>query len=114
MPRASQLGGFDLIGLLPLLLVVAAVVVPLLFVRRSSPPGPLDDDDDSGDGGGGGGSGPPGAGPAGRPSGGIPLPDAAQARVRLRGGHARLAERAGRRERRPAHQPERAPATAPR
>lgn len=110
MPRGSQVGGFDVIGLIPLLLVVAAVVGPLLFGRRGSPPGPLDD----GSGDGGGGSGPPGAGPPGRPSGGIPLPDAAQADARLRGPHERLADLVRRRERRPAHEPDRAPVTAPR
>jgi hypothetical protein len=109
-------GGFDLIGLLPLLLIVAAVVGPMLFGRYPAPPDPRDPrdprDDDSGDGGGG--SGPPPIGPRGRPGGGIPLPDAVQARVRLRSGHERLADLVRRRDRRPAREPVRAPLTTPR
>ena len=109
------MGGFDLIGLLPLLLILAAVFVPMLVGRRNSPPQPPDEDPGDGDGGGGGGGpGPPTAGPPAAPTGGIPLPDAAQSRVRLRGGHERLADLLRRRERRRTREPERAPATAPR
>ncbi len=46
--------------------------------------------------------------PPGRPSGGLPLDDAAPARVRLRGAE-RLADRLPARERRPAREPGRTP-----
>lgn len=105
MPRASQIGGFDVIALAPVLAILAAVLLPLLLSRPSPPPDADGDDED----GGGGGPGP--ARPAApRPSpGGLPLPDATQARVRLRG-HARLAELLPARERRAGREPERAPA----
>jgi len=43
------------------------------------------------------------------PRGGVPLPDALPARVRLRDGHGRLADRLPVRERRPAREPDRPP-----
>jgi hypothetical protein len=46
------------------------------------------------------------------PGGGLPLPDAIQAKVRLRD-HRRLHERLPGRERRPAREPERAPVREP-
>ena len=48
-------------------------------------------------------------GPSERPGGGLPLPDAQPARVRLRG-HERLGDALPPRERRPAREPERVPA----
>jgi len=110
VPRASQLGGFDLLGLVPLMCVLAAVFLPLLLGRRSvPPPDPEGGDDGGGGGGGGGGSGPSRPAAPRAPRGGLPLPDATPARVRLRG-HARLAELLPARERRPAREPERVPA----
>jgi hypothetical protein len=50
--------------------------------------------------------------PSDRPWGGIPLPDAEQARVRLRDGR-KLGDLRPHRERRPAREPERAPARVP-
>jgi len=91
-------------------LAVAMAVAGIMLARRlfsphwRPPPGPSDSD-----GGGGGGSGPrePTA-PSGAPRGGIPMPDAEQSRERLRD-H----DRPGRRRlrpRRPAREPDRAPA----
>ena len=102
MSRAWQAGGFDVVGLLPLLLVLVAVLGPLLFVRRSAPPEPFDDDF-----GGGGPPGPPAPPPPHRPpGGGVPLPNAVQARVRLRG-HERLADGLPRPPRRSVREPDR-------
>ncbi len=50
--------------------------------------------------------------PSGRPWGGLPLPDAEQALVRLRD-HRKLSELAPGRERRPAREPERSPTRTP-
>jgi hypothetical protein len=50
--------------------------------------------------------------PPSSPSGGIPLPDAVPARIRLRE-HGRLGERLAPRERRPAHEPARRPVRTP-
>ena len=52
------------------------------------------------------------SGPTRLPGGGLPLPDAQPARVRLRE-HGRLHERLPARERRPAREPERRPAPDP-
>jgi hypothetical protein len=101
VPRALQVGGFDLIALLPLLIVLAALFLPLLMGRREPPPEQDDGPDD-------GGSGPPRPTPPTRPRGALPLPDAAPARVRLRG-HERLADLVPQRARRPAREPGRAP-----
>lgn len=89
------------------LVCVAALLVPAL--RDSSedfPPGR-----DSDDGGGNDRRKP--TPPTDVPRGGIPLPDAAPSRVRLRE-PGRLSERLPRRERRPVREPDRRPAVAPR
>jgi hypothetical protein len=75
----------------------------VLFVRtdeRSESRGGEDEED-----GGGGGNDRIGGHPKTNPSGGIPLPDAAQAPFRLRG-HERLADLRPRRVRRPAREPQ--------
>jgi hypothetical protein len=98
--------GHEFPGLLGVVIALFVLVPPLvLYLRNSSASGPPNSD---GDDGGGGGTGPP-AGPPDRPSGGIQLDDATPARIRLRG-PGRLAERLPRRARRPAHEPDRAPA----
>src|SRR5579871_2686174 len=108
MPKASPVGGFDIVGLVPLMLVLAAVLGPLLFVRRGAPPDASDEDP----GGGGGGPGPPSPPrPSAPPGGGLPLPDAVPARVRLRG-HERLADLLPPRARRRAREPARIPTHA--
>ncbi|MFZ1993995.1 MAG: hypothetical protein WAU75_07790, partial [Solirubrobacteraceae bacterium] len=84
------------------LTIPGLMLVPALLYRRpgSSP--------DSSDDGGGGGSGPgPAPTPPTLPRDGVPLPDAEQARMRLRE-HGRRVSGAGR-LRRPAREPERAP-----
>src|SRR5579871_5717065 len=108
MPKASPVGGFDIVGLVPLMLVLAAVLGPLLFVRRGAPPDASDEDR----GGGGGGPGPPSPPrPTAPPGGGLPLPDAVPARVRLRG-HERLTDLLPPRARRRAREPGRIPTRA--
>jgi hypothetical protein len=67
--------------------------------------------EDEGGGGGGGSDRLPPCRPSGPDGGGLPLPDALPARVRLRDG-GRLADLMPRPDRRPAHAPGRAP-TAP-
>jgi hypothetical protein len=100
-PAAKQL-----LTLLFLLGVVALMFIPGLLFRLSDPsPGP----DDS-DGGGGSGPGRPRPSPE-RPVGGIPLPDADQARARVRDHHAPKLHDVKRRG--PAHEPRRTPATKP-
>jgi hypothetical protein len=85
------------------------MLVPALLYRRpDQPPGPSDDD------GGGGPGHPPPPEPPARPTsprGGVPLPDAEQARLRIRE-HGRRVWRA-RRSRRPAREPDRRPVRAP-
>jgi hypothetical protein len=76
-------------GALHLVALILGGVLFVMFLRsdagsRFKPP----DDDD----GGGGGNDRIGGGPKSSPSGGIPLPDAVQARVRLRSAHDRLAD----------------------
>lgn len=77
------------LSLFVLLGVIGLMLVPgVLYVRASSPPGPPESD-----GGGGSGPEPPPPSPD-APRGGIPLPDAEQARARRRdhtGGQARTA-----------------------
>jgi hypothetical protein len=75
--------------------------------RRGLPPEESDDGSD----GGGGSEPPPRPKRPDAPRGGIPLPDATQARVRLRG-HERLADSLPARERRPAREPGRIPIRA--
>lgn len=77
-----------------------ALIVPALRNRPDAPPNGSDD------GWGGGPSRP--IEPPAPPRGGIPLPDAQPARVRLRD-HRRLADRLPRHDRRPAREPERRP-----
>ena len=98
--------GIDMSGLGILVFVVLVVIVGLILGRLRGPrPGPSDPS-----GGDGWGKGPPPPDPRrpDRPNGGIPLDDAAPARLRLRG-RDRLADGLPSRERRPAREPERAP-----
>ena len=74
-----------------------------MFLRADSRSNPKSSEDDE-DGGGGGGNDRITDRPKTSPSGGIPLPDADPAPVRLRG-HERLADLMPRRARRPAHDP---------
>jgi len=101
-------GGISLSGLAIVGFVVLVVIVGLILGRHSrpGPSGPTDGD--------GWDKRPPGPEPLGpdHPRGGIPLDDAAPARVRLRG-KARLADLLPRRARRPAREPDRAPARTP-
>jgi hypothetical protein len=82
---------------------VAALLIPALRGGPSDGPPP----DQGSDDGRGNDRRPPG-GPGERPRGGIPLPDAMPARVRLRD-HGRLADLLPAPERRPAREPERPP-----
>jgi len=86
-PPGPQVGGFNLLGVAYLALVIAVIFLPMVVWRGSSP----NDDDDGRDDGRGGGPEHPPPKPTG-PPGGIPLPDAEPARVRLRD-HGRLADR---------------------
>ena len=105
MKSSSQISG--------VVFVVIALVVALgglMLLRRGGPrPGPSDPN--PGDGWGQGPRGPEPHGPE-RPRGGIPLDEAAPARVRLRG-NGRLADLLPRRARRPAREPDRAPTHTP-
>ena len=93
-----MVAGMHLLG------IVCAVVLILPALRdRPEPPQPPGGGSD----GGGGLRRPSPVFPV-RPLGGLPLPDAVPARVRLRG-PARLADLLPRRERRPAREPERTP-----
>lgn len=89
------------------LTIPGVMLVPMLLYRR--PGGSPDSSDD--DGGGGGGPGPPRPARPPRPRGGVPLPDAEQARVRIREHGRRLT--GGRRTRRPAREPGRRPLRTP-
>jgi hypothetical protein len=82
----------------------ALLMIPAL---RGGPDIPPPQSDPSSEGGGGHGPRRPPLHPE-TPRGGIPLSDAEPARVRLRE-HGRLADQLPRRQRRPAHQPERSP-----
>jgi hypothetical protein len=92
------------------LTIPGLVLVPVLLYR--SPGSSPDSSDD--DGGGGRGPGSPPAPPPRAPRGGVPLPDAEQARTRLRE-HGRRAWEARRPHRghRPAREPDRSPVRAP-
>jgi hypothetical protein len=104
MPGRFQLGGVDLAGLLYLVIVLLLVFLPVLLGRGSSPPeGPDSDSDD----GWGKGPGQPRI-PPNAPRGGMPLPDADPARMRLRN-HDRLTDHTPARDRRPAREPDRRP-----
>jgi hypothetical protein len=95
-----MIAGVHLVGL-------ACVVLLIVPALRSgpSPPGPPPDDG-SDDGRGNDRREPPG--PSRRPTGGIPLPDAAPARIRMRE-PGRLADLLPRHQRRPAREPTRRP-----
>jgi hypothetical protein len=91
-------------------LVLVAVLLAPTFLPPNvlyPPPAPPSSEDDDDDGGGGHGPDVPPLTPAG-PRGGLPLPDAEPARVRIRD-HRRPALIPFR-ARRPAHQPDRRPA----
>src|SRR4051794_39315889 len=90
-------------GALHLVALVLGVVLFVMFLRSEAGSGrrPPEDDDGSG-----GGNDRLGRGPKTPPGGGIPLPDAVQSAVRLRG-RARLADQHPRRERRRVVEPAR-------
>ena len=90
-------------GALHLVALVLGGVLFVMFLRSEAGSGrrPPDEDD-----GGGGGNDRLSPGPKNSPSGGIPLPDAVQSSVRLRG-HERLRDLRPRRERRPIREPAR-------
>jgi len=95
-----MIAGMHLLGL------VCAAVLILPALRDSPDLPPYRPDGGSDDGWGRGPKGPPE--PPAPPKGGIPLPDAEPAGVRLRD-HRKLSERLPTRERRPAREPERTP-----
>ena len=99
-------GGLHLVSLL------LGAVLFIMFLRSDTTrPWEPPDSDDSDDGGGGGNDRVQDR-PKPRPSGGIPLPDAEPARVRLRG-HESLREARPSRERRPIREPAPTPRRAP-
>jgi hypothetical protein len=93
-------------GALHLIALALGVVLFVMFLRAdtTSEWQPPDDEDP-----GGGGNDRSTDRPKPCPTGGIPLPDAQQAQVRLRPSHGRLADGYPRRERRPAREPRRVP-----
>ncbi len=97
-----MLAGMHLLGLV----CAAALLLPAL---RGGPDLPPRGDHDSDEGWGHGPRRPPS--PFDLPTGGLPLPDAVQSRIRLRD-HRRLPEQLPRRERRPAREPDREPVRA--
>jgi hypothetical protein len=101
LKRGIQISG---LGSILIVLVVAAVGL-MLYRHGGQRPGPSDPNP-----GGGWGNGPPPPDPLppDRPPGGIPLDDAAPARVRLRS-QGRLADKLPAQARRPAREPDRAP-----
>ena len=103
MSSAAQLvlmiGGMHVLGLACAL----ALIIPALRDQPEPPQPPSDGSD------GGGGLHRPTPDAPMRPRGGIPLPDAQPAGIRLRG-PGRLADKRPARERRPAREPERSPA----
>src|SRR5579872_2700726 len=88
------------------LVCVALLILPALRDVDERPPGGSDADDGGGRGPGGPRLIPP------RPRGGLPLPDAVPAGVRLRD-HTRLGDQLPARQRRPTREPERAPRRTP-
>jgi hypothetical protein len=92
------------------LLGLACVAVLMFSALREGPAEPPQSSSDSDDGRGNKPRLP--RAPSGRPRGGIPLPDAEQARIRLRE-HGRLTDRLPRRVRRPAREPRRTPVEIP-
>jgi hypothetical protein len=99
-----MIAGVHLLGLA----CVAVLMIPALRDPPDSPPRPSDGGSD--DGWGNYPRRPPS--PSDVPGGGLPLPDAEPARVRLRD-HRRLADGISPRERRPAREPERVPVLEP-
>ena len=98
--------GIQISGLGSILIVVVVAALGLMLYRHGGPrPGPSDPH--PGDGWGNGPR-PPDPPRSDRPPGGIPLDDAAPARVRLRG-QGRLADKLPAQARRPAREPDRAP-----
>ncbi len=95
-----------MIAMMHLLGLICAGILLLPALRDAPAPPPRSSEDGSDDGWGHGPPRPPVRPEA--PNGGIPLPDAVPARVRLRD-HGRLAERLPHRERRPAREPDRTP-----
>jgi hypothetical protein len=94
---------------LHLVALVLGGVMLMMFLRSDRPDGRQDGEEDEG---GGGGSDRINDRPKTSPSGGIPLPDAEPAPVRLRG-HERLADLRPRPERRRVTEPARAPRRVP-
>jgi len=99
-----MIAGVHLLGLI----CVAVLMIPALREPPDSPPHGSDGGSD--DGWGNYPRQP--TSPRNVPGGGIPLPDAEPARVRLRD-HDKLRERLPSRERRPAHEPDRRPVRTP-
>ena len=98
------IAGVHLLGLA----CVAVLLVPALKENPETPRRRSDGENDDGWG-----RGPkPSPSPPEPPRGGIPLPDAEPARVRIRE-HGRLGDRQPQRQRRPSREPDRQPARAP-
>jgi hypothetical protein len=96
-----MIAGMHLLGLV----CAAVLIIPAL---RDSPEFPPGRPDSGSDGGWGRGPDQPPKPAPDSPRGGIPLPDAEQARIRLRD-HRTLSEQLPGRERRPAREPDRTP-----
>jgi hypothetical protein len=93
-------------GALHLVALALGAILFVMFLRaEDEPAGPSEEDEP----GGGGNDRVSGGPPARSPSGGLPLPTAEPARVRLRG-HEKLRDAHRRPERRPAREPVRTPA----
>ncbi len=97
-------------GALHLVALALGVLLFVLFLRSDAGDGHDPPDED--EGGGGGGSDRISDAPKTSPSGGIPLPDAEPAPVRLRG-HERLADLRPRPDRRRVAEPSRSPRRVP-
>lgn len=113
--RVVLADGVLIFGVIHLAMVSMAAGVFLMLVRserRQGWEGDHDDFDDDGGGGGGGGNQPLHWSPKPRPSGTLPMRDAEQAPLRLRG-RGSLADIHRRRERRPAHAPSPSPVRRP-
>jgi|SRR5215217_7443409 len=90
-------------GTLHLIAVALGALLFVMFLRSEATKPWQPPDEDDGGGGGGGNDRLPGR-PKSSPPGGLPLPDAVPASVRLRS-HERLRDLTPRRERRPAREP---------
>jgi hypothetical protein len=97
-------------GALHLVALALGVLLFVMFLRSDTQDGGDGPEED--EGGGGGGSDRISGAPKTSPSGGIPLPDAEPAPVRLRG-HEKLADLLPRPERRRVSEPARAPRRVP-